>query len=818
LIHSTQKYLYVRDYNVRHTMHLSRAATLACLFAALSAATTRSALTVLERSDTSALNSRPVACIAQLRSGDALSYVVDDEGFRIVNATHLARKPFGGVKRAFSNVTSNYLGASPACAVTRDMLTNRTLLLMVVHVGGTLNGSEIAVLAVDAATLETVRLGAPSALLGFARAADGAARLPLRACAWDAARRALFVTTGAVECAASRGAPLLLRYDVATDVFGAYTFLGALSFDGGATRVDLRNASAASLVKMESGALVLGLGDFAPQPISRTDTLRLNAPLVLVLDAALTSFSASLTRLAPGYTTRYGATASAACAAPRWSAVTLGHTLILPSGEMALGEITLRLGGARGTTILATQRAFSPVTRGPFFAGACAWDADQSALVRIVHTKSTAHPLRLAMPSLAPPSFLFSYEAGAPFSLASASTNSSDATMEIVDDTRSDIAMLDAPVDVTARYFSWDAAATKNEAARVLGGADAAIEAAPHACHVVTLVGLCSCSILDAWHVLTAAHCVPLGALELDTARVAPYVVYTGSSHTFGGLATTARRSATHPSALFFTSLESADVAVIYLDAPLDLSTPRQRAIARAHSSARSRVGADVEIYGFGLLSDNATDVAHTMQRMRGRVASELEGTQRKFRVVGNGGAATCHGDSGAGVVARDFSGALTLVGVVSYGTVAACALADNYEADTGVESVDAWISALVADTSAGARARNYPLRYPQQFRDVAPHAGHVALHTRCVTSVAECVWPANTSLARSDTFTVTFERAAAPPRNETRAMTLWYVALLPVRAAPLAAPLAAAALLVAVAIALIQTDDARVRVPRKRV
>lgn len=179
---------------------------------------------------------------------------------------------------------------------------------------------------------------------------------------------------------------------------------------------------------------------------------------------------------------------------------------------------------------------------------------------------------------------------------------------------------------------------------------------APWMCRSAGPLSVCTCAILDAWHVILPAHCVPLGN---NTILYTPFWVVTGSRQTDpsapGTSITLARRVATHPSTLSNLDIpDYADVAVMKLDSALPLSATRQP-IAYAKTPARSQPNEPVRIYGWG--RDELNNVPSSLRKMSGHVTTP-DTWSSPYRYIALNGT-TIHtgvrpGDSGASVVTDD--------------------------------------------------------------------------------------------------------------------------------------------------------------------
>jgi trypsin len=223
-------------------------------------------------------------------------------------------------------------------------------------------------------------------------------------------------------------------------------------------------------------------------------------------------------------------------------------------------------------------------------------------------------------------------------------------------------------------------------APRVVGGIDIRAAIAPWSANVrqtqpAKFTAECGGAIVDALHVLTAAHCVY--GLDGKPAPPQTFSIRAGISNTYGPLSTDAEQDRSvvrvdvHPDYVWTSrSIAADDVAMLTLNKPLDLSGPDARAVALARSGAPLPVGAHVWLAGFGL---HEIDIPSdgTLELINQTVISRAacQSAAARFTLEGDDAAlcaraphtATCRGDSGSGLVA--VSRPRVLVGIVSAGS-----------------------------------------------------------------------------------------------------------------------------------------------------
>jgi secreted trypsin-like serine protease len=235
-------------------------------------------------------------------------------------------------------------------------------------------------------------------------------------------------------------------------------------------------------------------------------------------------------------------------------------------------------------------------------------------------------------------------------------------------------------VGIATTLAALGGAASGQPAERVIGGTTIQIQAAPWTVAIRQSVSggalLCTGSILDALHVLTAAHCVY--DLNGNLAAITSIGIRAGISNFNSPLPTDAEQDRgvssyrVHPGYTLSTSISADDVAVLALSAPLDLTGPAVKAAPLPSGSSPFPAGQQASIAGYGRetasASDgtlNSTGVTIDAQGDCGGYSNVVEPWDNAIALCADSNtAAICSGDSGSALVTTDPTH--TIVGVAS--------------------------------------------------------------------------------------------------------------------------------------------------------
>jgi len=206
---------------------------------------------------------------------------------------------------------------------------------------------------------------------------------------------------------------------------------------------------------------------------------------------------------------------------------------------------------------------------------------------------------------------------------------------------------------------------------RIVGGSEATPNSYPHLVFLlIDNMYVCGGNIFNENTIITAAHCadganriqITAGAHDQTVSEPSQQIVIS-TSHI------------EHPDWNSFTL--SGDVAILYLDSPLEFSN-EIGAIELAQ--AEPAVGDDVNMAGWGKTCDQfncgVSDVVNqvTVPVLDDSVADEYYGTLDWDRIIcidTTGGMGTCNGDSGGPLMVGNANGPLT--GVTSFGSIFGC-------------------------------------------------------------------------------------------------------------------------------------------------
>lgn len=769
---------------------------------------------------------------------------------------------------ALSDSDASGLGATRTwplgVVATRAATLSRDGATLYVWVGFVDAPSTYAVAGVDVATLDLVLAGTP---LDFSLYDINIETL-LSATHHPTLRAVL---AGTARVFGAMTSPFVLAYSLDTDTISLAASFDNFSFDGIVTFDCTNATVPALVYTPWDDSVVLGLDHFAePQIIiAALPTLLVRPPMTGILDASFSTFTVGSLHVADPSAAgpiRFAYAAQPIASNERFHFYSYPVVFVTNGPVYQYGEIAVFSDFSQPVGGLTSSVAYNIVSTS-IYGGAGVWDANQTSLFRMLHGEGIERSMlaRYWIPDDVDPTQLppFQYHtafgatlddkvgggaisvsnftewnarvraAARPANVSSSSislrggrdsvplrqmlawrsaTSAGDAFSLVPNPRRAAAAAATAPNKPTPDERAAAARALLGIGStnkRIVNGFTvASIEEAPHACHVLTpFLNICSCSIIDAEHVLLAAHCVPSGEIVVNTTVASPFLVVTGTTAFLNGDGlgniTTASRSATHPSV---TAVELGpfpvsllDIAILRLDTPLVLDGVRQRAIRYARTDALSRPGQVVHDFGWGVFTDSGS-IPFYLQTYSPTIgedeppggslypassAESAASAQNTFRYFllhdsAHPNTSACFGDSGSGVVVFQdndddpyydayYSGygtgyydtdgdndrkEPTLVGVISHlkSFETACSHGFIYAADVAqaAEWLDARFSIVYDDVYPRPRR---PLPYSNA------HSGHIARTSGGVDAAAPL----------TDTFVVTSDRDGTEFLLETR-------------------------------------------------
>lgn len=218
---------------------------------------------------------------------------------------------------------------------------------------------------------------------------------------------------------------------------------------------------------------------------------------------------------------------------------------------------------------------------------------------------------------------------------------------------------------------------------------------------LVSLNEVCGASIIDEWHVLTAAHCVDFTGIiaGIDTKKVNDMKIFHGAKHFDGKGGMTVGVEAIYEHEQFTRSTLINDIALIKLKKKL-VFDEFTNAVCLPDKNSRVPVGQMAFVAGWGYNSENAFWVEDQAREVDVPIVSHAACDGAYTRVIndnqevcaGNieGGKDACQGDSGGPLVTMDIGKGAQLTGLVSWGH--GCARADKFGVYTRVSHYIDWI------------------------------------------------------------------------------------------------------------------------------
>ncbi|MBI4885017.1 MAG: serine protease [Actinobacteria bacterium] len=236
-------------------------------------------------------------------------------------------------------------------------------------------------------------------------------------------------------------------------------------------------------------------------------------------------------------------------------------------------------------------------------------------------------------------------------------------------------------------------------ASAIVGGSDTAIEELPWQISLQDIDGhICGGTVIDATHVVTAAHCT-----EGETASGLTVVAGVTDLDDSNSQRLPVTAIFSHPG---YANGEAADISILQLGAPLTFGATVSSIAMASEADIDTATGAVVSGWGALGENDDGTTILQStpiplVDDASCEVLMEAAGSgivPASELCAGGDGTDSCYGDSGGPLVVFDAAGVARLAGIVSWGTECGTATPGAY---TEVPAFTDWMASVLAGGQA---------------------------------------------------------------------------------------------------------------------